>query len=431
MTKKQKIIISIVCIVVFIAGCIGGYIYYQNKQREELYNSISIKFKSNQVVEYGSQVDLQSFIQEASGEVTLPTIDTKQVGKQKLVYKAQKEDMTREFTYEIEIKDTKKPTITLSKEKDTIEVNEKINIQDYIKSVSDPVDGKLSYKKDVQDNDVQYYTYEDSVNTKKEGTYKVKITAVDSNGNKSEKTLQIKVEKKEVVQVQETPSTNETSESSVPNQNISVNKNRIICINAGHQAKGMSAKEAVGPGSSTKKAKVSSGTTGVVSKVKESQVNLDVALKLRNELQSRGYKVVMTRTSQNVSLSNQQRAQIGNEANAGAVISIHCDGSTSSSVTGAHTIAIRKDNPYCPGLYNASSSLAKNVINSYCAATGIKNKGVSYRNDLTGLNWSTVPAIYIEMGFLSNPTEDKNLTNASFQDKCAKGIADGIDKYFN
>ena len=138
----------------------------------------------------------------------------------------------------------------------------------------------------------------------------------------------------------------------------------------------------------------------------------------------------MTRTSQNVNISNAQRAQIGNQSKAGAVISIHCDGSTNSSVRGAHTIAIAKNNPYCPSIYNASSSLATKVINAYCKETGISNKGVSYRNDLTGLNWSEVPAIYIEMGFLTNPTEDQLLANDSFQSKCAKGIANGIDQYF-
>lgn len=203
---------------------------------------------------------------------------------------------------------------------------------------------------------------------------------------------------------------------------------KVICINAGHQAKGDNSKEAVGPGSKTKKAKVTTGATGVSSKKKESTINLEVAKLLKTELQSRGYKVIMTRTSQNVNLSNQQRAKIGNKAD--LTISLHCDSSTSSKVTGAHTISIAKNNPYCKNLYSKSSSLAKAVINAYCEATGIKNRGVSYRNDLTGLNWSKVPAIYIEMGFLSNKTEDKKLASATFQKKCAQGIANGIDKYY-
>jgi N-acetylmuramoyl-L-alanine amidase len=137
----------------------------------------------------------------------------------------------------------------------------------------------------------------------------------------------------------------------------------------------------------------------------------------------------MTRTTQNVNLSNQQRAEIGNKNNAAAVIHLHCDGGE-SSVRGAHTISPAKNNPYCSEIFKASSKLAQSVIQSYSAATGIKSRGVSYRNDLTGINWSQVPSIYIEMGFISNVSEDKLLADSSFQNKCAKGIADGIDKYF-
>ena len=62
----------------------------------------------------------------------------------------------------------------------------------------------------------------------------------------------------------------------------------------------------------------------------------------------------------------------------------------------------------------------------------VKIKPVSYthldvykRQDLTGLNWSQVPAIYIEMGFLSHSREDQSLASSSFQQKCAQGIANG------
>ena len=203
---------------------------------------------------------------------------------------------------------------------------------------------------------------------------------------------------------------------------------KVICIDAGHQGQGNSAIEAIGPGSSTKKAKVAGGATGVFSRRLESEITLEVSKKLRTELQNRGYTVIMTRTSQNVNISNQQRANIGNKAS--ATIHIHCD-SASSSARGAHTIAIAQNNPYCPQIYNESSCFAKKVINAYCKETGIKSRGVSYRNDLTGLNWSKVPAIYIELGFISNQKEDQLLNDASFQQKMVKGMANGIDSYFH
>ena len=89
----------------------------------------------------------------------------------------------------------------------------------------------------------------------------------------------------------------------------------------------------------------------------------------------------MTRTSQDVDISNKERAQIANSYNADAFISIHCDGSTSSSTTGAHTICITSSNPYCSQLYSSSSKLASSAINAYCSNTGISNNGVSYRDD--------------------------------------------------
>ena len=155
--------------------------------------------------------------------------------------------------------------------------------------------------------------------------------------------------------------------------------------------------------------------------------------KLRNELQTRDYTFIMIRTGQSVNISNKEHAMIGNNNNAAAVIYLHCDGA-GSSARGAHTIAPASDNPYCSSIYSASysvsSRLAQNVISSYCAKTGIKNRGVSYRNDLSGLNWSEVPAIYIEMGFITNATEDQLLNDDAFQTKCAQGIADGINTYF-
>ncbi|MFR7591211.1 MAG: N-acetylmuramoyl-L-alanine amidase family protein [Longibaculum sp.] len=436
MNKKM---IGIISGIVVVCLCIGGYFYFDHQHQQKIIDSISLEFNDMSEVEYGQAVNAESFIKSSSGEIQYQeTIDEMKVGKQTLKFIVKKEGHTKEFTYECTVKDTKAPEIILTKTKDQIQFGGKFDMKKYIKSIKDPVDGDLTYKKesDVKEGDTNYYTYHSDVDTKKPKDYKIQLTAVDKNQNKTEKTLSITVLKEEK---KTEPTTSSTSSSTSSSSNGSPSKptytaspnNKVIVIDPGHQARGNSSKEANGPGSSSMKAKVTTGATGVSSRKAESQINLEIGLKLKSELQARGYTVIMTRTSQGVNISNQQRARIGNQNQAAAVIHLHCDSSNSSSARGAHTIAITKSNPYCSQLYNASSSLARNVISAYSSATGIKSRGVSYRDDLTGLNWSEVPAIYIEMGFISNSSEDQLLTSSSFQDKCAKGIANGIDNYFH
>ena len=91
------------------------------------------------------------------------------------------------------------------------------------------------------------------------------------------------------------------------------NKNYVVVIDAGHQRHGMSEKEPNGPGSDVMKAMVSSGTYGRFTDVPEYELNLKVALALRDELMSRGYTVVMVRETHDVEVSNVGRAQIANK----------------------------------------------------------------------------------------------------------------------
>lgn len=208
-------------------------------------------------------------------------------------------------------------------------------------------------------------------------------------------------------------------------------KQKVIVIDAGHQTRAMSATEPIGPGSSQRKAKVTGGASGCVTHLPEYKLNLQVAKKLQKELVKRGYKVIMVRTKNNVRMSNVQRAKVANKYKADAFIRIHANSAGSSSVKGALTIAPASNNRYMTKANRkASQKLSKKVLKAMCKTTGAKNRGVMYTNSMTGINWCKVPVTIVEMGFMSNPSEDRKMAKASYQKKIVKGIADGIDNIF-
>lgn len=109
-------------------------------------------------------------------------------------------------------------------------------------------------------------------------------------------------------------------------------KKKTIVIDPGHQAKGDSSKEPIGLGASETKAKVTTGATGIYTKQKESELALKVALLLEKELKQEGYNVIMTRKTNDINISNSQRAEIANNAKADAFIRIHADSYDDSKV---------------------------------------------------------------------------------------------------
>lgn len=208
---------------------------------------------------------------------------------------------------------------------------------------------------------------------------------------------------------------------------------KTVAIDPGHQGSwvDMSAQEPNGPGSSEMKAKCSTGTEGTYSGIPEYQLNLDVSLKLKQVLENRGYKVVMTRTDNDAAISNAERAQLAYDQGADIYVRVHANGDDTHTASGALTMGPSADNPYVGNMYGECQRLCQCILDSYCQATGFQSLGVQHYDNMTGINWSQIPVTIIEMGFMTSEHDDLQMADSEFQQVMVEGIANGIDAYFS
>lgn len=209
-------------------------------------------------------------------------------------------------------------------------------------------------------------------------------------------------------------------------------KKLVVAIDPGHQGSwvDMSDTEPNGPGSSEMKAKASTGTQGAFSGKAEYELNLEISLLLREELENRGYEVILTREDNDAAISNAERAQLAYEQGSDIYVRIHANGSDDSSVSGALAMVPSASNPYVGYLAEDSYLLAQCILDGYCEKASFQSLGIQYYDNMTGINWSKLPVMILEMGFMTNQSDDLRMADGSVQPLMAEGIADGIDRYF-
>ncbi len=206
----------------------------------------------------------------------------------------------------------------------------------------------------------------------------------------------------------------------------------LVCLDPGHgtpAAIGLQA-EPIGPGSTTRKIKDGGGTGGVVTRIREADLVLDVSLRLARLLRAAGVDVVLTRTrTEGRSMGNIARARIANSAGAALFLRVHADGHPSSAVRGTHTLVPALRAGWTDDVRAGSSRAGAAVQRELVRALGFPDRGLQERTDFTGFNWADVPVILVEMGFMTNPTEDRLLATAAYQRRAAIGLCRGALRF--
>lgn len=173
----------------------------------------------------------------------------------------------------------------------------------------------------------------------------------------------------------------------------------------------------------------------------ERTLTLDIAERVEAHLKKAGLRVKMTRST-NVYVDLEERSEIANRTNAAAFVSIHLNANLNSSVSGLEVYyspqktlrakrllqaALKLD--HIQGLEDGRSErLATAVQNAASSASGARNRGIRERG-YTVVIGSSMPAVLVECGFISNPSEAAKIKTTSYREKLAQGIAKGVTTY--
>lgn len=205
---------------------------------------------------------------------------------------------------------------------------------------------------------------------------------------------------------------------------------RKIALDPGQQKKANNDKEPVGPGATATTVKMTYGATSVTTDKREHEWNLALTLKIKEELEARGYEVFLTRDTADVDISNAERAKLANESGADIYISIQADAADNTSANGIYAQVPTKTNAFVGYMYEDCKKLAQTIQKALIKETGAKDRGLAEQDTVAAINWSQIPVTVLQLGFMSNRDEDTKLQSADYQQKLVKAICDGIDEYF-
>lgn len=201
---------------------------------------------------------------------------------------------------------------------------------------------------------------------------------------------------------------------------------KVICVDAGGQSR-PDLGEWTDPGmtrKNTPEPEIRGATTGNA----EYLVNMDIAMKLKSLLEKDGMTVIMTREKNDVDISNAMRAEMANNANANLYMRIHCAWSEDPFKKGTQTL-YPAQNRWTEPIYLKSKEAALLVQSELLKSCGTEDLGVVPIEDIAGFNWSRVPVIQPEPGYLSSPRDDTLLAEDNYRWKIAWGLRNGIIKF--
>ncbi len=220
-------------------------------------------------------------------------------------------------------------------------------------------------------------------------------------------------------------------EIKTPSEKQKIAKKIVITLDPGHQMKANIGQEPVAPDATETKYKATVGSMGIVTRRPEYVITLEASKMLRKNLEKKGYQVELTRNTNNVDLSNLERAKIANKNKSALFIRVHADGAENMNAKGFSIITPSQNNPYTKDVFKESQKASKTIVQNVGKEFLLYQNGIIYRSDLSGFNWSKVPVILIELGYVTNPVDDQNLSNKKYLEKLTTTIAKGVDKYLN